>query len=99
MNGVDKSNQLRKNYTVYQRWERRNWRPHWYYILDVCTVNAYLIWKETTQDTFKRGQRPFRELIANILLSTPYPEAQIYAKKHVHRKAMSSPKQDNKEHH
>jgi hypothetical protein len=74
MNGVDRSNQLRKNFTVYRAYERRVWRPLWYYVLDVCAVNSYLIWKGDTSDSGKRGQRPFREALIGALLGTPYPE-------------------------
>ena len=83
MNGVDQSNQLRKNFTAHQLYERRVWRPLWYYILDICAVNSYLIWKEGTTnisekgvvtDTSKRGQRPFRKALIDALLKTPYSE-------------------------
>jgi hypothetical protein len=41
MNGVDRGNQLRKSFTCHKPYERRIWRPLWYYILDVCAVNSY----------------------------------------------------------
>ena len=74
MNGVDWVNQLRRNFTVHQPFESRVWRPLWYYILDVCTVNSYLIWKgnSTTKDKSKRGQRRFRKPLIDALLTTPY---------------------------
>jgi Transposase IS4 len=59
MNGVDRSNQLRGNFTAHRAYERRVWRPLWYYILDVCAVNSYLIWKGDIKDKSKRGQRLF----------------------------------------
>jgi hypothetical protein len=80
MNGVDRSNQLRKNFTVHQSYERRVWRPLWYYILDVCAVNSYLIWKGDTKDRNKRGQRSFRDPLIKALLNTPYSEAELHAK-------------------
>ena len=73
MNDVDQSNQLRKNFTVHRSYERRVWRPLWYYILDICTVNSYLIWKEDTKDISKRGQRPFQKVLIDVLLKTSYP--------------------------
>jgi hypothetical protein len=73
MNGVDRSNQLRKNFTTHQPYERRIWRPLWYYILDVCAVNSYLVWKENIKDQGKRSQRRYREALIDALLNTPYP--------------------------
>jgi hypothetical protein len=73
MNGVDRGNQLRKNFTAHRPYERRVWRPLWYYILDVCAVNGYLIWKGNTEDKGKRGQRRYREALIDALLNTPYP--------------------------
>jgi Transposase IS4 len=55
MNDVDRSNQLHKNFTAHRSYERRVWRPLWYYILDVCAVNSYLIWKGDKVDRGKRG--------------------------------------------
>ncbi len=73
MNGVDRSNQLRKNFTAYRPYKRRVWRPLWYYILDICAVNSYLLWKGAKADIKKRGQRPFRKVLIDALLNTPYP--------------------------
>jgi hypothetical protein len=73
MNGVDRSNQLRKNFTAHRPCERRVWRLLWYYILDVCAINSYLIWKGNTVDQGKRGQRRYRESLIDALLNTPYP--------------------------
>lgn len=72
MNGIDCSNQLRKNFTVHRLYEHRIWRPLWYYILDVCTVNSYLIWKGNKVDQNKWGQRRFWEALINAFLNTPY---------------------------
>ena len=44
MNGVDRSNQLRKNFTAHRPFEQRVWRPLWYYMLDICAVISYLLW-------------------------------------------------------
>jgi hypothetical protein len=75
MNGVDLSNQLRKNLTAHRPYERRIWRPLWYYTLDVCAVNSYLIWKGNKMDPNKRGQRRYRETLIDMLLNTPYPSS------------------------
>jgi hypothetical protein len=72
-NAVDRSNQLRNNFTAHQPYERRIWRLLWYYILDVYAVNDYLIWKGNTVDQRKRGQRHYRESLINALLNTSPP--------------------------
>jgi Transposase IS4 len=99
MNGVDRSNQLRKNLTVHRAYERRIWRPLWYYILDVCAVNGYLIWKGDTDDRAKRGQRRFRGPLIKALLNTPYPEAQKPVRGPYKGKPMPQPNQDTQDHH
>ena len=73
MNDVDRSNQLRKNFTAHRPYERRVWRPLWYYILDICVVNNYLLWKGDKADIKKRGQCPFRKALIDALLNTSYP--------------------------
>ena len=73
MNGVDRANQLRKNLTVHRPGEQRNWRPMWNWLLDVCAVNSYLLYKGPRKDTKKRGQRCFRNQVIKALLDTPTP--------------------------
>jgi Transposase IS4 len=75
MNKVDRSNQLRKNFTAHRSYERRIWRPLWYYILDVCAVNSYLIFKGDTTDQGNRGQQRFQEALMDALLCTPSPSS------------------------
>jgi Transposase IS4 len=99
MNGVDRSNQLRKNLTVHRAYERRVWRPLWYYILDVCAVNGYLIWKGNTGDRAKRGQRRFRGPLIKALLNTPYPEVQKPARGPYKSKPMPQLNRDTQDHH
>ena len=99
MNGVDRSNQLRKNFTAHRPYERRVWRPLWYYMLDVCAVNAYLIWKGDTKDKAKRGQRCFREPLIKALLNTPYPKVEMLVKKTYKSKPMPLPNRDTLNHH
>jgi hypothetical protein len=98
MNGVDRSNQLRRNLTVHRGYERRVWRPLWYYILDVCAVNSYLIWKGDTKDKGKRGQRQFRDPLTEALLNTPYPKEEINPTWYSHPKSMPLPNWDTQGH-
>ena len=76
MNGVNQSNQLRKNFTTHRLYEHRVWHPLWYYILDVYAVNAYLVQRGDQTDKAKKGQRPFRNALINALLNTPYPQTE-----------------------
>ena len=73
MNDVNQSNQLRKNSIVNRPYERRVWWPLWYYILDIYTVNSYLLWKDDKADIKKRGQCSFRKVLIDALLNTSYP--------------------------
>jgi Transposase IS4 len=98
MNGVDRSNQLRKNFTVRRPYEHRVWRPLWYYILDVCAVNGYLIWKGDSTDIAKRGQRPFRNTLINALLNILYPQI-IVPLRPYRSKPISPPNQNGQDHH
>jgi Transposase IS4 len=94
MNGVDRSNQLRRNFTIHRAYERRIWRPLWYYVFDVCTVNSYLIQKGDTEDKSHKGQRPFRKALAEALLNTPYTTSN-----HGNYRAMSLANQHAQNHH
>jgi Transposase IS4 len=76
MGGVDIADQLRKNLTVHRPYEARTWRPLWYYILDTCLVNSYLIWKGKIEDSSNRAHRDFREALSEELRNTPYSEAE-----------------------
>jgi len=76
MGGVDVADQLRKNMTVHRPWEARTWRPLWYYILDTCLVNSYLIYKGNSEDMSNRAHRGFRETLSLELRNTPYLEAE-----------------------
>jgi Transposase IS4 len=72
MNGVDLADQLRHNYTIHRKQEKRVWRPLFYFLLNVCLVNAYLLFKAGKEDCTKRGQRPYRDAVAEALLNTLY---------------------------
>jgi Transposase IS4 len=89
MNGVDQGNQLRKNFSAHRPYERRVWRPLWFYILDICAVNSYLIWKGNSEDQSKRGQRKYRHSLISALLNTappppPPPPRRIRQPSHTH---------------
>jgi Transposase IS4 len=94
MNGVDTHNHLRKNLTVHRPYETRNWRPLWYYILDTCSVNSYLIWKGNSSDVSKRAHRRFRQSLSKELRNTPYPDVEIATKKRRYSKIMPIPNRE-----
>ena len=78
MNGVDTASQLQRGFSIHRPSEVRWWRPIFYWIIDICQNNAYLIWK-TTQMHQKRHvlhQRFIDWLIEQMLgynLHTPAP--------------------------
>ena len=47
MNTVDVANQLRSNFSSQYGYERRNWRPLGWFLLDICLVNSYILWRAT----------------------------------------------------
>ena len=98
MGGVDVADQLRKNMTVHRPWEARIWRPLWYYILDTCLVNSYLIHKGKSEDPGKRAHREFRETLSSNLRNTPYLEAKKTTNKRRHSNSMLAVNQEALEH-
>ena len=74
MNAVDVANQFRGALTCHRRYERRNWRPIWNWLLDLCRVNAYLLSNRQINKKQRRGQRPFVQEVTERLLMWPYEE-------------------------
>ena len=78
MNGVDIASQIQRGFSIHQPSEQRWWRPIFYWIIDICQNNAYLIWK-TAQMHQKRKtlhQRFIDLLIEEMLrydMHTPAP--------------------------
>jgi Transposase IS4 len=94
MGGVDIADQLRKNMTVHRPWESRTWRPLWYYTLDTCLVNSYLIHKGKLEDTGKRAHRNFREALSEELRNTPYLKAEKITNKRRYGNSMPAVNQE-----
>ena len=46
MNGVDRFNQLRKDFSCHRPNEERYWRPMLWWLFDVCAINSFLIWRQ-----------------------------------------------------
>jgi hypothetical protein len=94
MNGVDTNNHLRRNMTVYRTHEVRNWRLLWYYTLNTCLTNSYLIWKGNSPDLSKNGHRKFREELSEELRNTPYSEVEKAINKRCYDNSMPRPNWD-----
>jgi hypothetical protein len=74
MNGVDLANQLRAHITCHRPFKRRNWRPTWFWLVDPCRVNSWLLSEGGSLDPKKKyGQQPFFDMIMKALLEWPYP--------------------------
>jgi hypothetical protein len=54
--------------TVCRGYEQRIWRPLWLWMLDVCLVNSFLIWKGVVTDESCRGHRKYRKALCQALL-------------------------------
>jgi len=94
MNGVDTHNHLRKNLTVHRSYEARTWRPLWYYMLDTCSVNSYLIHEGKSSNINKRGHRRFQQSLSEELRNTPYSDVEIATKKRRYGKIIPMPNQE-----
>ena len=73
MNGVDRANQLRAWMHCGRPFQRRWWRPIWYWLLDTCACNSYLMWKKewNPPDTGRRLHRKFQEALIEQLWAVP----------------------------
>ena len=71
MNGVDLVNQLRAWMTCSRPGIYKAWQPLWYWLLDTCACNAYLIWKNSHTELnpgSSRLHRRFQERLIQLLL-------------------------------
>jgi hypothetical protein len=69
MNGVNRANQLRQNYTVHRPQIYRVWQPMWYWLMDSSATNAYFVTApKLEEDTQHRAHRKFQENLTMQLL-------------------------------
>ncbi len=61
MNGVDVANQFRAWMTTYRPGIYKAWQPLWYYLLDICACNAFLVWQNSHPDLNRAGKRLHRQ--------------------------------------
>jgi hypothetical protein len=75
MNGVDNSNQLRKNLSTHQRFEHRTWRPLGFWLFDVAATNAFALWRLYQPPNIRNSHREHqlfeRALISGLLRRGP----------------------------
>jgi hypothetical protein len=69
MNGIDTANQLRKGFTCHGPGNRKRWRPIFYWLLETCKTNVYLIWKSFETDSRHRLLGKFYETPKDELLT------------------------------
>jgi hypothetical protein len=74
MNGVDLANQLRGWMTSSRPGIYKAWQPLWYWLLDICACNAFLIWKTSHLEldlSSTRLHRKFQESLIQALFDVP----------------------------
>ena len=67
MNGVDTASQLRTGFSCHKPHEVKWWRPLFYWLLDICANNSYLLWRTTQPITHKLHQQFIDTLIHSLL--------------------------------
>ena len=76
MNGVDTGSQLRGGFSCHKPYDRRWWRPIFYWLIDIVANNAYLIWKTTQNSKNHDLHQSFQdELIHEMLHYDPHTPA------------------------
>jgi Transposase IS4 len=68
MNSIDTANQFRKGFTCHRPRNRKWWRPIFYWLLDTCKTNAFLIWKSFETDSSHRLHEKFYDTLIDELL-------------------------------
>jgi hypothetical protein len=71
MNGIDVANQLRGTFTCHRPHNLKWWRPLFYWLIDTCKTNAFLIWKESQSKPNTRLHQTFFNALIDELLAIP----------------------------
>jgi hypothetical protein len=77
MNSIDLANQLRAWMTCSRPGISKAWQPLWYWLLDICACNAYLIWKTSHTEldlASSRLHRRFQEGLIQALFDVPHEQ-------------------------
>ena len=80
MNGVDTASQIQRGFSIHQPSEVKWYRPIFYWIVDICQNNAYLIWRTTQKHPLdKHDHRRWIDILIEQMLGydkfTPAPMA------------------------
>ena len=67
MNGIDRANQIRRNFSCHRQFEHRNWRPMAFWLFDVCLSNGYTIWRSFSSPRLKASHRE-HEIYSKLLI-------------------------------
>jgi hypothetical protein len=71
MNRINTANQLKTSFTCYKPRNKKWWKPLFYWLLDTCKTNAYLIWKANNPSTGNREHARFFNTLIDELLALP----------------------------
>jgi hypothetical protein len=69
MNGVDLGSQLRGGFSCHKPYEAKWWRPICWWLLDICSNNAFLIWKTTQKMIDHKLHQRFQDRLIHDLLN------------------------------
>lgn len=84
--------------TAYRLFEYCIWYFLWYYLLDICTVNSYLIWRQNIQNKKKKNQYQFQDPLIKILFDISYFKAHISINNHFQGTTVSLVNQNTRIH-
>ena len=77
MNGVDLASQLRGGFSCHKPQSSKWWKPIFYWLMDICVNNAYLIWRTVQYGKGRRGHKTFIDTLYDEMLDydmhTPAP--------------------------
>ena len=68
MKGVDQANQLRAGFTCHRKQNYRTWWPLFFFLIDVASTNAYLLWKWSNNAQSHDSHRVFMSALCDQLL-------------------------------
>src|ERR1700733_15098949 len=71
MNGIDTASQLRTAFTCYRLRNCKWWKSLFYWLLDTCKANAYLIWKAKNESSNHRDHTKFFDILVDELPTIP----------------------------
>ena len=83
MNGVDLASQFRNGFSIHHPGSIKWWKPLFFWLIDVCTTNAFLIWRSDKSTKDKGLHKQFYDLLIDEALSyDPWTPAPATPSKH-----------------